>query len=394
MNQLRQINYQWHGRLLFIGLLAVALLTACKFHHKKNSPKLNTYVVTKEAIHKTLYFTGIIKPLQEKTITSPIQAIVERVHHHYGELVHQHTLVFTLSSTELQKQYNETLTSYLKAKEAFSMAQTKFGGTEELWHAGLLSKNNYLSERSSFNNAHIALMQAGQRLTEVLELMGEGNYKALSALSLAKFDKVRLALTAKHDLIYLRSPAEGILLYPPKSGDETNAQLMVGSTVKAGQVLALVGDLRGVRVDIDVPEVDIDKIHINMPALVHSTVFPQDALRGRLIAINPQASTHNNSALPSFSAVVQVKELTAAQQAWVKVGMSATIELPIDVGNKLVVPIAAIKLYHGSSQVMVEDKPGQFHRQTVKTGTVLENKVIIESGLNVGDVIVYSADII
>ncbi|WP_232220322.1 efflux RND transporter periplasmic adaptor subunit [Legionella tunisiensis] len=91
-------------------------------------------------MQKTLYFSGTIQPLQESTLTSPMDAIVETMHYHYGQLVKKGDIVVTLNSTDLQRQYNDTLTEYLKAKDNFTVAKAKFIGTQELWDAGLLSK--------------------------------------------------------------------------------------------------------------------------------------------------------------------------------------------------------------------------------------------------------------
>lgn len=377
-------------KLIFIGnmcLLFCLLLVVSACGHKQ--PRVSTsqlYLVKVEDIHKTLYFTGTIQPLHTSTLTNSMDAVIETMHSHYGQTVKKGDTVFTLNSPELQKQYNETLTDYLKAKDNFTIVQSKFTGMEELWQAGLISKNTYLSEQSGLNTAKVTLMQATHKLSEMLEKMGEGNYENLSSLSFAQFNKVRRVLTSKHNLIYIKAPRDGVLLYPPKNEEKT-AQLTVGATVKTGQVLALIGDLTGVRVEIDVPEVDIEQIKPGLQAVVRSVAFPKEAMQGELVSMNAQASTNNNSALSSFTAVVEVKQLSASQQAWMKVGMSASIELVISNPQKLAIPIAAIKKNGTQSMVQLQTGKGRFQAQVVVTGAALADKVLIESGLKEGDVI-------
>lgn len=365
------------------------LLLACgnPAHDKKN--QIKTYEVQTENMHKTLYFTGIMQPLGENTLTNPMDAVVETMHYRYGQEVKKGELVFTLNSVELQKQYNDTLTDYLKAKDSYTVARTKFRGTDELWQAGLLSKNNYVSEKSGLNTARVSLMQATQKLSDMLEKMGDNTYQNLSALSFEEFDKVRLALNSKHNLIYLKAPSDGVLLYPPKSGDDKTSRLSVGAGVKSGQVLALIGDLTGIHLEIDVPEVDIDKIKPGMPAIIRSVVFPKDELKGTLVSINAQASTSSGGGLPSFTAIVEVKHLEPQQRAWVKVGMSASIELGVNSENKFLIPIAAIKQEQGRRVVQVRSNNGDIKTRTVTTGEAEADKVVVDSGLNAGDVIVY-----
>lgn len=374
---------------LTILALSSLLLIACSGKKSLKKSATKTYVVHTQTIHKILFFTGTIQPLQEHTITSPMDAVVQTMPYHYGQIVKKNQLIFTLNSAELQKQFNDTLTDYLKAKDSFSIAQAKFNGTEDLWQAGLLAKNNYLSEKSSLNNMRVGLMQSTRKLSEMFEKMGDETYKDISQLSFAEFDKVRSVLAEKHNLIQLKSPGDGVLLYPPKATEDKNARITVGSPTKTGQVLALIGDLSGISIDIDIPEVDLDKIKSGMPATIRGIAFAKETLKGKLTVINAQASAGNGGGLPSFTAIVEVKTLTPEQQALVKVGMSASIELAADSTDKLLVPIEAVKQYRGKSMVSVLLPNGQLSDREVITGPARANKVVIDSGLKAGDVVSY-----
>lgn len=370
-------------------LLTSVLLVACSDQKHPNDGTLTVYRVAMTTIHNTLHFTGTVQPLKESTMTSPVEAVVESMDYHYGQHVKSGHVVFTLNSAELQKQYNDILTDYLKTKDSYTIARAKFIGTEELWTAGLLSKNNYLSEKSSLNTSRVSLMQATRKLAEMREKMGDGHDENLYGLSFAAFDKVRLALNRQHNRIYLKSPSDGVLLYPPKSGDDRAARINVGSPIKAGQVLALIGDLSGIRVEIDIPEVDISEIKVGLPATIRGIAFGKQELHGKLVAINAQASVTNGGALPTFTAVVEVHALSPTQQSWVKVGMSASIELAIVSGDKLMVPIAAVKQRQGNSTVQVRASDGSMSERSVITGPVFDDKVVVDVGLHVGDDVVY-----
>lgn len=372
----------------YLAIIYVILLTACGSHDKQ-STSTNAYKVKPQSLHKTLHFTGIIQPIHENTISSPMEAVVESMNFHYGQLVKKGDVILTLNSAELQKQYNDTLTDYLKAKDSYSIAQAKFVGTKELWDAGLMSKNNFLSEKSSLNNVHVTLMQATHKLTELLEKMDDNNFKNLSSLSLADFDKLKQLLASNHNLIKIKAPNDGVMLYPPKSSEDKSAKISVGSSVKSGQVLALIGDLSGISIEIDVPEVDIDKIRTGMTAHITGVAFGQHLLKGSLVAVNAQASNTSSGGLPSFTAVVEVRTLTLEQQPWVKVGMSASIELNVDSDNQLLIPIAAIKREKGNSIVQIQLAQGNIQKRIVTTGPAQADSVVIESGLKSGDVVIY-----
>lgn len=374
---------------LTAGIVFAWLLWSCSGHDKPKTAAASTYEVKEQPFHKVLHFTGSVQPLNESTVMSPMEAVVESMHFHYGQMVKKGDVLLTLNSTELQKQYNDTLTDYLKAKDSYTIAKAKFSGTQDLWDAGLLSKNNYLSEKSSLDTARVTLMQSTRKLTEMLEKMDENNSQNLSSLSLSDFEKIRKVLTSKHNLIQLKAPSDGVMLYPPKSGDDKTTRISVGSLVKSGQVIALVGNLKGISVEIDVPEIDIDKIHPGMTATISGVAFGKHQLQGSLVAVNAQASNTSSGGLPSFSAVVEVRSLTPEQEPWIKVGMSAAIELSIDENNQLIIPIAAVTREKGNSIVNVQLAQGSIQKRIVTTGPAQADSVVIETGLKAGDVVVY-----
>ncbi|EHL32456.1 hypothetical protein LDG_5412 [Legionella drancourtii LLAP12] len=384
---LKKLLSIWLRRMVTLFFTSL-LLSACGGHESQKAQDLHRFAVEAQVAHKNLHFTGTIQPLHESTLTSPMEAVVETMNFHYGQLVKAGEVILTLNSNELQKQFNDTLTEYLKAKDSYTVAKAKFAGTQELWNSGLLAKNNYLSEKSNMDTVRVTLMQSTRKLSEMLEKVDEKNAKKMSTLSLADFDKVRTILAAKHNLIQLKAPRAGILLYPPKAGEDKSARITVGSSVKSGQVIALIGDLSGISIEIEVPEIDISQIHSGMQATISGIAFGKHPLQGKLVAVNAQASSTSNG-LPFFTAVVEVKSLTPEQQQWIKVGMSAAIELSVDSGKQLAIPIAAIKREKGQSVVQVQNAAGTIEKRIITTGAAKADSVVVETGLQEGDVVVY-----
>lgn len=382
MNQ----NKLW--KRLFYALL-LPLFVACGHHSSGAKDKLKTFAIHPATFHEVLHFAGTVQPRQENTLTSPVDGVLEQIHYQFGQHVKKGDIVFTLSSVALQKQYNDTLTEYLKAKDNYAIAKTKFTGTNDLWEAGLIAKNNYLSEKSNLNTAHVTLMQAWRNLSELLEKTNSQNKSELTKLKLAEFEKVQDELSTQHHLIQFKAPISGVVLYPPLSGDAKTNRLPVGSTIKAGQALALIGDLSGIRVEIDIPEVDIDKIAPGLPATIRGVAFNQHELHGKLTTITSQASITGTSTLPSFQATVEVAKLDDEQQAWIKAGMSATVELAINRTEQLMIPITAVHLTHGESSVRLRLPDGTTKEQLVVTGAAKADQVTVLKGLKAGDVIEY-----
>lgn len=375
-------------KILF-AISLVLLLESCNRHEQGKTNTANLYEVKSQPLHKSLHFTGVIQPLKESTLISPLEAVVDTMHIHYGQMIKKDEVVFTLNSNELQKQYNDTLTEYLKAKDSYALAQAKFTGTDDLWKSGLISKNNYLSEKSSLDTSHVNLIQAKKKLNEMLAHLDESNSSHLSNLNLSDTEKLKQILTSSHNKIHLRAPSNGVMLYPPKSNEDKSSRITTGSLIKSGQVLAIVGDISGISVEIDVPEIDIDKIHTGMKAIVTGVAFGKHQLQGTLVALNAQASNSGNGVLPSFTAIVEVKSLDEEVRSWIKVGMSAAIELSIDDKNQLLIPISAVKREQGKSVVKVQLAQGSIEKRVITTGPAQADSVVVDSGLKVGEKVVY-----
>ncbi len=377
--------YQMLIILVFVGL------SACSQDPSKPKPQSEgVYKVKKASMHKTLHFNGLIEPISQTSLISPVDAVVEKVIHPFGEIVKKGETVWVLHSAELQKQYNDSLTDYLKAKDNFLIAKAKFSGTEDLWQVGLVSKNAYLSEKSNLDTQQVNLEQSRNRLVSLLKKMDSEQADSLSQLKLAEFDKVRQALAVNHQRITLKAPATGLVLYPPKGSDKDQT-LSVGAAVKSGQVVALIGDLSGVRVSIDVPEVDIDQIHRGMKAKVTGVALGNEILEGEVVAVNGQA-LNSNSGLPSFAATIEVKTLTLKQMQRIRVGMSAMIDLAIDQNEALAVPIKAVHQKQGQAMVTVIEK-GRREERSIKTGSAQQDKVVVLSGLRDGEQVIIHGNV-
>ena len=390
MNRLEKLAKNPKGLIAVIIFGAITgLLMRCSPHNTTSNTKSIRYSVGAAPLHQSLFFTGIIQPLNEMALTCPIDAVVETMPYHYGQFVERGEIVLTLNSSELEKQYNDTLTDYLKSKDNFGVVQARFNGTQELWSAGLISKNNYLSEKSSLNTARIALLQSTQKLTEMLKKMDETGNQDLSTLNMAEFNKVQQALTGHHNLIHLKAPTQGVLLYPPKAGEDKSNRVAVGSTLKSGQVIALIGNVTGIHVEIDIPETDINKIHKGMSAQITGAALGKYSLKGHVVSINTQAIPGNTGASPFFSATVEVSNLTTEQRAGIKIGMSAAIELMIDEENQLLIPIKAIRQDNDKRLVTVHNKDGTEETREVLTGVATADQVVIERGLRAGEVVMY-----
>lgn len=383
-------------KALAILLITLGIVCLARYQHHQQSSiqgKISTIeqtlVVRDSTVHQSLFFSGIIQPIKETALTSPVEAIVESMPYDYGQKIPKNAIVLTLNSIELEKQYNDALTEYLKSKDNFGVVQARFHGTQELWDAGLISKNNYLSEQSSVSTARITLMQATKKLSELLKKTNPDASFDFSHLDITQFEKVQQVLNSHHNRITIQSYEAGVLLYPPKNTGDTDATPMkVGSSVKAGQVIGIIGDIRGIHVDIDIPEIDINKIHEGMSAKITGAALGHEILEGKIIRVNTQAIPGNNGKNPSFSATVAVQHLTPTQRTVVRIGMSAEIELFFDQQQQILIPISSVHRDHEKTMVIIQKPDGSRESRPIITGLAQADTVVVVHGLKSGEVIV------
>jgi multidrug efflux pump subunit AcrA (membrane-fusion protein) len=208
-------------------------------------------------------------------------------------------------------------------------------------------------------------------------------------LSIANIDKVTQAMHLKMSSENLRivSPAQGVVLGTSKNEEESK-KVIKGDTVKQGDVLAVIGDMSGLSVRIKVNELTINQLKVAQKVKISGIAFPDDLLSGVIQRVDRQGETANGG-LPTFTVEVIAKGLSQKQKRDIHVGMSAKVEIDVDGGAELMVPIAAVSENEGVSSVRLYDEnSGKTKQVKVETGKTTIDSVAILSGLNVGDKII------
>ncbi len=377
-------------RTFVLSLCVLALLASCK-EKVKVKKIIKSYTVTKQHNSDELYFSGTIEPIHIEAVVVPADATIVERHFNYGVYVQKGTSLATVNSPQLQRDYDDSLTSYLKAKDELEIAKAKFAGTQKMWDVGLVPRNTYKSEKSALYTNEISYMQSKNKLIEMLSHSEKVSMKDFENLQLTDFRKVRQALGKHLNLIPLISPATGIALKPSSDSDSAVTDIKVGSQVKQGDVMVLIGDMKGLAIDIKVAEINIDKIRPGMKATVTGVAFPDDELEAEVKTVNAQAISESGSSggLPMFQATIEVPEITAEQRKLIKVGMSAKVSVAVSYKDSLTTPIKSIFQHKGKTYVHVRLGNGKVVRREIVTGAPTDDMVIVESGLKEGDVVVW-----
>ena len=368
-----------------MSLLLMLMLVGCGENDKTTSEKDTLITATEKALTSSLFFTGVIQPLKTIVVTSPADGVIESMTFHYGDTVKTDQTLFTISSEKFKTDYKNALMQYIKTKNEFNNARSSLSQSEFLHKNQLISDDDFKSKQSAYYNAQLTLVQSQDALGIMLKQLAVPGLK-LDQLTIENIAKITQAMNMQGGSQRLRilAPVAGVALLPIKSSDDVK-KIEQGDQVKQGDVLAVVGDVAGLTIHINVNEFNINQLKVGQKVKVTGAAFPEITLVGKITGLDHQGQV-SNGGLPMFPVEIVVPNLTPAQIAVIHMGMSAKVEVDIEQPAKITVPISAVIMKGSDTFIRVQD--ARSHKVTevsVKTGQTTSDAVVIESGLSAGD---------
>ena len=379
---------RWLGVLILIGFLV-----GCQ-NQQKQTAKLKKETIITAKLHTPvvpLYYNGVLAPIQLILVLSPVNGRIADLNFKYGEFVVQGQSLLVIDSAKLTQNFRKSITDYLQKKGAFANSAEKFQGTEALYRAGVISREEYLTGKNQYQTAQLNFFQSQFAMEKVLKLAGV-DIPGIERLTLADKEEITKILKRQFKHIVIRAKGSGIALFPLKSsqGSDNGAKLLnVGHQVKQNQLLLSIGNLSGLSAKIDVSEVNINRIKKGMSAIVTSSAFPGITLHGQVSNVSSQAHTsQGGSGSSMFTVLVKIPKLAKKYKKIIRVGMTAKIEIDIKKHPVIMVPIAAVFQKGGGAAVTIIDKKGKRRVVSVVTSFTTSKEVAIVQGIKKGDRVV------
>ena len=338
------------------------------------------------------YYSGEIKPLKVESITAPEEGRVIKINFNYGQAVKAGQHIVTISSEKLQTTFHDAITGYLKAKDSFLNNAASFEGSKELYRDQIVSRQEFMNEKSQYENSELSFMDAKFKLKKVIEMI-PGLNSSIEKLTLKDLSEVKKLFSRQFENIELHSQHSGVVLFPVKTAstnDEGDKEVAIGSEVKKGQVLVSVGDMRGLSVEFEVNEAEINRIKPGLKVSVSSSAIDEMKLEGKITAVGVQAKrSASSSEAASFPVRVEVEKISQDIMEKIRVGMTAKVEIGLVGDPALMVPLKAVKNKRGKQYVAVQDsKTNKVEERLVKTGRTTLTDVIVKDGLQDGEKVV------
>jgi cobalt-zinc-cadmium efflux system membrane fusion protein len=167
----------------------------------------------------------------------------------------------------------------------------------------------------------------------------------------------------------------------PAAATVLSRKISIGSVAKAGDELFEIADLSTVWMIANVPEEHIGKLRTGMTVRVSVQAYPDHPLTGRITKLGDQMDPETRTA------PVRVEIANPGER--LKPEMYATAELQAGAGPaSLLIAETAIQQVQGSAVVFVKKSETVFETRPVQTGSTIDNRIEIVSGLKAGETIV------
>ena len=157
-----------------------------------------------------------------------------------------------------------------------------------------------------------------------------------------------------------------------------------GQAVEAGQTLYRIADLSAVWVEAELREADAGAVRVGTPATVELAAYPGRTIEGRVEYVYPT--------LQQEARTLKARVAVPNPDGRIKPGMYASVEIDVDLGERLAIPTAAV-IYTGPRRlVFVDLGDGRLRPQEVTLGVDAGGWSEVLSGLQAGDMVVTSGN--
>ncbi len=179
-------------------------------------------------------------------------------------------------------------------------------------------------------------------------------------------------------------PVKYVPIRAPRDGVVVSKNVVEGTAHRAGMALLRIADLSRVWIEAEIYEADLSLVAPGMPVTVTLPYLPGTTLEGTVEFIYPY--------LHQTSRTARVRLSVPNAEGLLKPDMFADVRLAQPLGERLVVPVAAV-IVAGETRVVFEDLgDGRLAPRVVRTGHRSGDWIEITAGLEAGDRVVTSGN--
>lgn len=308
----------------------------------------------------SIRLAGIVEPnaYRQVVVTPLVSGRVTHVRVSLGDQVMKGTPLVEIYSPELA----DAQTRYLSMRAEFQAAEQEIARTDRLVEIGAASTQElerihaeHVRHRTEVESAQARLQLLGMPSRQIEQLAASGAVAATTTIV---------------------SPIAGVI---------TVRAVNPGTTVDPAFPLVTVVDLSTVWVVGDLYERDFSAAVVGTPVVVTTTAFPDVKMSGKVAYIDPQVRSETRTA--------KIRIELPNPGLRLRLGMYADVQVDSPSAKpQLLIPRSAVQNVADRTVVYLRDSSatGRFIEREVQLGATSEDRVVVVSGLAIGDVVASS----
>ncbi len=191
---------------------------------------------------------------------------------------------------------------------------------------------------------------------------------------------------SKKDLVHYKvyAPANGIVIYPLLGRHSDRNKVQEGDVLHNGQTFGNLPDLSRMMVQLEINEVEINRIQKNLKVTIILDSYKEKTYTGYIKNISRIAiQDSKNELIKNFDCYVKINETDIDH---LKPGISAVCKITISTqDNAIAVPIESIFRNKNNEPVCFIKKSATIITKKVELGPRNENFIVVKSGLQQND---------
>ncbi|UCH96676.1 MAG: efflux RND transporter periplasmic adaptor subunit [Candidatus Aminicenantes bacterium] len=342
--------------IVLVVLVLVGLMGGCKKKkkeekvYKKNPVMVKVQAVDQGPVVQSLNYKGTVFPWKRANIQPDTSGRIHKIYKKQGDQVKEGDLLAELDTTTLKLQLKQADAALEVATAAHKDASMNVDRLKKLYQKAAISKLQLEKAELNLESA-LTQKQSAQATVNVIE----------------------------HTLgnCYMRAPFDGIVTSKnSEEGDVINPMMGMGMS---SSVLTLM-HLKTVKVVLDVPSEDIEKVAIGQPCTIRVSTLEAQVFNGEVYSRNLAADPVSKT----FKVEVKIKN----RDLKIKVGVFAEVFIEISrKENCLILPLSALIEEGDDTFAVVYDK-GQAKFKNIRVGERNDRVFEIREGLSRGQLVV------
>lgn len=360
-------------RTIIILVIAVVVVGVAAFFIARNGKHelvVRTAPVETTKIENSVTATGYVQPVDKVEVGTQVSGVIEKIYVDYNTQVKRGQLLAELDKSTLSEKVSQGKASVASAESNLTYAQQNYERVKQLYDAKAATPAAYEEAVNKLTQANTEVVNAKANLHQA-----EVNYSYAE--------------------IY--SPIDGIILDRAVEQGQT-----VAASFSTPTLFTIANDLKNMQVEADVDEADIGGVRNGQKVTFTVDSYPDDTFNGTVKQIRLQPTVTSN--VVTYTVIIDAPNpdeklypgmtanvtITTQEIEGIGVLMEALNFRPAnDIAKMMHLPPDVATGKKGQS-VWVKTGDG-YVRKDINVGTNDGVYVIVNSGLNKGEVVVLSA---